>query len=62
MLAKRVAIDMSSKDRAETKLREAFSQLKAYHEEGAVLKADESKYNDPNLKWVKVSVIIASLN
>ena len=55
MLARRVAIDMVNRERAEDGLRLAIAELKREFEEGAVVKADESRYNDPKLKWVKVS-------
>lgn len=55
MLAERVPINMANKDRAEDELRLAFAKVKRDFEEGAVLKADESTYNDSKLKWVKVS-------
>lgn len=54
MLADQVPILMTCKDEAEDDLIHIFAQLQANHQEGAVLKADESKYNDYSLRWVKV--------
>ena len=54
MLAERVPICMANKDQAHDDLIYAFAKLRADHQEGAVLKADESKYNDYSLRWVKV--------
>lgn len=55
MLAERVPIPMSNRDQAEDDLIHIFAQLQADHQEGAVLKAEESRYNDYRLRWVKVS-------
>lgn len=54
MLAERVPILMTCSDEAEDDLIHIFAQLQADHQEGAVLKADEGKYNDYSLRWVKV--------
>ncbi|KAH9933457.1 uncharacterized protein B0H18DRAFT_928466 [Fomitopsis serialis] len=60
MLVKRVAIDMqpSVSTRGgmdpEARLREIFAQRIADHQEGLVLKADEARYNDWRLPWVKL--------
>ena len=54
MLAERVPIQMAYHDQAQDDLIHAFSRLRADHQEGAVLKADESRYNDYTLRWVKV--------
>jgi DNA ligase 4 len=56
MLAKRTPIDTTNKDWAENELTAVFAKLKREFEEGAVLKADESLYNDPELRWTKVSM------
>ena len=61
MFAERVAIDMSNTVQAEDALRVAFARLMSKHEEGAVLKADESRYNDFHLKWVKVRISKATV-
>ena len=57
MLAARTPIPMHSRADAEDTLRRVFAALKADHEEGAVLKADESRYNDWRLRWVKVGAL-----
>ena len=49
MLAKRTCVGDS-----ETALQRAFSSCIAAFEEGLVLKAEESKYNDWMMPWVKV--------
>ncbi|EKM49924.1 uncharacterized protein PHACADRAFT_178551 [Phanerochaete carnosa HHB-10118-sp] len=54
MLAERVPIPMHSPKEADEALRRAFAKLQADREEGAVLKADESRYNDWKLRWVKL--------
>ena len=54
MLAERTCIDTTRPEALDT-LRKAFAKLEADHQEGAVLKADESRYNDWKLRWVKVS-------
>ncbi|KAF9556668.1 DNA ligase/mRNA capping enzyme [Agrocybe pediades] len=51
-LAKRFPIDMSSQ--AESQLRHVFCAAIAKHEEGLVLKAEYSLYNDFSSPWVKL--------
>lgn len=55
-LAERVAIDLhnTTQDHVETDLRRAFATQIANHQEGIVLKADESRYNDYRMPWVKL--------
>ena len=60
MLADRVPISMTCNDQAEDDLIHVFAKLQADHEEGAVLKADESRYNDYSLRWVKVKRVLLS--
>lgn len=55
MLAERTAVPITSFDGSVGKLEDVFAGLLARHEEGAVIKADESRYCDWNLKWIKVS-------
>lgn len=60
MLAERTSIPMSpNRDESSAKLRELFARLIADHQEGLVLKADESRYNQGYLPWVKVSLAIS---
>ncbi|GJE91101.1 DNA ligase 4-like protein [Phanerochaete sordida] len=54
MLAERVPVVMQSREEANLALREVFARLQGEREEGAVLKADESRYNDWKLRWVKL--------
>jgi DNA ligase 4 len=55
MLAERTAIDMDDPDIAVEQLEYTFAKLLADHQEGAVLKAEESRYVDYGLRWVKVN-------
>ena len=57
MLAERTEIPMALSDLAVEKLETSFAKLLAAHQEGAVIKADESQYCDWSLRWIKVSVI-----
>ncbi|KIL69500.1 hypothetical protein M378DRAFT_69647 [Amanita muscaria Koide BX008] len=52
-LAERTPIDLDS-ERSEQKLQAVFAQSITNFEEGIVLKAEESFYNDHNLPWVKL--------
>ncbi|KAL4248499.1 ATP-dependent DNA ligase family protein [Abortiporus biennis] len=57
MLANRTAIDLpptQPMDDAEDKMRHVFASLIANSEEGAVLKADEARYIERRLPWVKL--------
>ena len=56
MLAERVSIPMSPFVRSgpASQLRQVFAQHIADHQEGVVLKADEGRYNQGYLPWVKV--------
>ncbi len=56
MLAHRTAIPMSSSIDSEHMLRRVFAAAIADHQEGVVLKANESTYNAKNLPWIKVRV------
>lgn len=58
MLAERTAIDMHDQDIAVKQLEFAFAKLLADHQEGGVLKAEESRYSDWGLRWVKVSNVL----
>jgi DNA ligase-4 len=49
----RYKIDMSGLDPSET-LQKIFTEHVADHQEGLVLKAEESGYNDEGLPWVKL--------
>ncbi|KAF8957438.1 hypothetical protein BDZ97DRAFT_1669960 [Flammula alnicola] len=53
ILANRCLVDMSIK-RPEDTLRRIFSEHIASHEEGLVLKAEDSRYNDYRKPWVKL--------
>lgn len=55
MIAERFPINMCSEDTAVEQLEGVFAKLLADHQEGAVLKAEESRYCDWSLQWVKVS-------
>lgn len=54
MLSERTAIDMGCRNEARDDLTCVFANTIAAHEEGLVLKAEESKYGDWKLPWVKV--------
>lgn len=61
MLAQRQAISTiqrsPNKDVTPDKqLRDAFARNIADHQEGLVLKADEAKYNERQLPWIKVAL------
>lgn len=58
MLAERTPVLMACPAQAQADLESIFSRLQGNREEGAVLKADESKYNDYRLRWVKVGVAV----
>ena len=53
MLAERKCVDMTQPDALDV-MREAFANLIADHQEGAVLKADSAQYGERRLPWVKV--------
>jgi DNA ligase-4 len=53
MFSEREQIDMSGQDPTST-LQLIFAERLASHEEGLVLKAHESEYNDFRLPWVKL--------
>ncbi len=56
MLAERTSIFMTpNSDESNAKLREVFARTIANYQEGVVLKADESQYNQGYLPWIKVS-------
>lgn len=54
MLAERVPFINERDSNPDAKLREHFARLVANYEEGIVLKAEESRYNQGFLPWVKV--------
>lgn len=54
MLAERTPVEMKSPETGVQQLESAFAKLLADHQEGAVLKAEESRYCDWGLRWVKV--------
>ena len=54
MLSERTPIHMVCRDEARDNLTCVFANTIATHEEGLVLKAEESKYGDWKLPWVKV--------
>ncbi|KZT07561.1 uncharacterized protein LAESUDRAFT_115651 [Laetiporus sulphureus 93-53] len=54
MLAERTPISLTCQSDGNAQLRTIFSGLIADHQEGVVLKADESRYNDWRLPWVKL--------
>lgn len=59
MLSERTAIDMGCRNEARDELTCVFANTIAAHEEGLVLKAEESKYGDWKLPWVKVCPSVA---
>ncbi|TFK17324.1 hypothetical protein FA15DRAFT_338182 [Coprinopsis marcescibilis] len=54
LLAERFPIVMSDISEAQESLRTIFAEQVADHQEGLVIKADESRYNDYKLPWVKL--------
>ena len=56
MLAHRTPVQIADGEDAESQLRQVFAEHIADHQEGLVLKAEESRYNDWKLPWVKVRV------
>ncbi|PCH44474.1 hypothetical protein WOLCODRAFT_105197 [Wolfiporia cocos MD-104 SS10] len=57
MVAERKAVPLTSSwpsEAEKARFRVVFAQLLADHQEGVVLKADESVYNDGRLRWVKL--------
>lgn len=55
MLVERYPVDLRSFETGMVELESTFAKLLADHQEGAVLKAEESRYCDWDLRWVKVS-------
>ena len=60
MLAERICIDLTKPD-AEENCRKYFSNLKASHEEGTVIKAECAQYGERRWPWVKVGSYILPL-
>ena len=56
MLASRTMIDMRDRDAALATLKDVFARAWAAREEGLVLKAAQSRYNDrrEGMRWVKL--------
>lgn len=54
MIAERASISMEGTDNSERALTEIFAEIIADHQEGLVIKADESRYHDYKLPWVKL--------
>ncbi|RDB20889.1 DNA ligase [Hypsizygus marmoreus] len=54
MLSQRVSIHMDDDENAQSTLEKIFADIIATHEEGIVLKADEARYNDFRMPWVKL--------
>lgn len=54
MLADRVPVDLRSFESGVRQLESAFSKLLADHQEGAILKAEESRHCDWIMRWIKV--------
>ncbi|KAH9479593.1 Enoyl-[acyl-carrier-protein] reductase, mitochondrial [Psilocybe cubensis] len=54
ILSSRYPIDMTSPSHAEKELERIFQNHIDQHEEGLVLKAEQSRYNDWNIPWVKL--------
>ncbi|EFI27392.1 hypothetical protein CC1G_14863 [Coprinopsis cinerea okayama7 len=54
ILAERFPIPMRPPLTAQSNLRSIFASVIADHQEGLILKAEESRYNDWKLPWVKV--------
>jgi DNA ligase 4 len=60
MIADRIAIQLdrfNGLEAAKKSLRNIFASLIANHQEGIMIKSDESTYNNKGVPWVKVRIL-----